>query len=70
MSWELFKKRGGRKEVKDEDNDHIFGLKRVDSEMFRGEPRRYEINVLLDFIKTGRGYNGMRVKNIISVKGE
>ena len=38
--------------------------------MFIGEPRRYEINVLLDFNKIGKGCNGMRVKNIISVKGE
>ena len=46
-----------------------FGFRRVNNEMFIGEPRRYEINVLLDFNKTGR-YNGVRVKNIISVKGE
>ena len=38
--------------------------------MFMGEPRRYEINVLLDFNKTGRGCNGVRVNYIISIKGE
>ena len=35
--------------------------------MFRGEPRRYEIDVLLDFIKARRGCNGMKEKNIISI---
>ena len=58
--------------MKDEDLREmiIFGFRRVDSEMFIGEPRRYEINVLLDFNKTGGRCNGMRVKNIISVKEE
>ena len=33
--------------------------RRADSKAFRGEPRRYEIDVLLDFNKARRGCNGM-----------